>query len=211
VLATEISMPETIDLEQQKHAVVNTPVEDLILRRWSPRAFADTPVSDADLKTVFTAASWAASSYNEQPWRFVMGRKGDETWNKIFHSLMPANQSWANSAPVLYASFAKRTFSHNGSPNRVAVHDVGAASATLALQAMALGLHTHGMAGFNPEALRAAFHIPDDFEPVAVWALGYLGDPERLPENYRKVELQPRTRKPLQEFMFSGSEQAVQL
>jgi nitroreductase len=202
-------MPETIDLEQNKRAVAEAPVEDLILRRWSPRAFADTPVSDADLKTLFTAASWAASSYNEQPWRFLVGRKGDETWNKIFSSLTPANQSWTNSAPVLYASLAKRTFSHNGSLNRVAVHDVGAASATLSLQATALGLHTHGMAGFDPEALRAAFHIPNDFDPVACWALGYLGDPDRLPENYRKMELQARTRKPLHEFVFTEWEQAV--
>jgi nitroreductase len=196
-------MPETVDLEQNKHAIADAPVEDLILRRWSPRAFADSPVSDADLKTLFTAASWAASSYNEQPWRFLVGRKGDETWNKIFHSLTPANQSWTNSAPVLFASLAKRTFSHNGSPNRVAVHDVGAASATLSLQATALGLHTHGMAGFDPEALRAAFHIPNDFDPVACWALGYLGDPDRLPENYRKMEFQTRTRKPLHEFVFT--------
>ena len=204
-------MPETINLEQNKRATTDIPVEDLILRRWSPRAFADTPVSDADLKTLFTAASWAASSYNEQPWRFLVGRKGDEAWNKIFHALTPANQSWTSSAPVLYASLAKKTFSHNGSQNRVAVHDVGAASATLSLQATALGLHTHGMAGFDPEALRAAFGIPNDFDPVACWALGYLGDPDRLPENYKKMELQPRTRKPLQEFVFREWEQGAEL
>jgi nitroreductase len=204
-------MPETIDLEQTKHATTDVPVEDLILRRWSPRAFADTPVSDADLKTVFTAASWAASSYNEQPWRFLVGRKGDETWNKIFHALTPANQSWTDSAPVLYASLAKKTFSHNGSPNRVAMHDVGAASATLSLQATALGLHTHGMAGFDAELLRAYFGIPSDFEPVACWALGYVGDPDCLPENYRKMELQARTRKPLQDFVFAEWEQAAKL
>jgi nitroreductase len=202
-------MPETIDLEQKKHALADAPVEDIILRRWSPRAFANKPVSDADLKVIFAAASWAASSFNEQPWRFLVGRKGDETWNKIFQALMPFNQSWAGSAPVLYASFAKHTFSHNGLPNRVAMHDVGAASATLALQATALGLHTHGMAGFDGEALRAAFGIPDDFEPVAVWALGYLGDPGGLPEKYREMEFQPRTRKPLREFVFSEWEQAA--
>jgi nitroreductase len=204
-------MPETVELEQKKHALTDAPVEDIILRRWSPRAFADTPVSDADLKTVFTAASWAASSYNEQPWRFLVGRKGDETWKKIFDSLTPANQSWTKSAPVLYASFAKRTFSHNSSPNRVAVHDVGAASATLSLQATALGLHTHGMAGFDGEALRAAFDIPNDFDPVACWALGYFGDLDQLPENYRKMELQPRSRKPLQEFVFTEWERAAKL
>ena len=204
-------MPETINLEHTKHAIADAPVQELILRRWSPRAFADMQVSNADLKTVFTAASWAASSYNEQPWYFLVGHKGDETWNKIFHSLLPLNQGWAYSAPVLYASFAKRTFSHNGSPNRVAMHDVGAASATLSLQATALGLHTHGMAGFDGEALRAAFGIPSDFEPVACWALGYLGDPDSLPENYRQMELQARTRKPLNKFVFTEWEQAAKL
>ena len=204
-------MPEMLDLEEKKRAAIGAPVEELILRRWSPRAFADKPVSDADLKTIFTAASWAASSYNEQPWRFLVGRKGDETWKKIFNSLVPMNQSWAESAPVLYASLAKKTFSHNGSPNRVAIHDVGAASATLSLQATALGLHTHGMAGFDPELLRANFGIPSDFAPVAVWALGYLGDPHRLPDNFQKTELQERTRKPLREFVFNEWGQEAKL
>ena len=199
------------DLEEKKHASADAPVEDIILRRWSPRAFAERPVSDADLKSIFTAASWAASSYNEQPWRFLVGRKGDETWQKIFDALTPANQSWTKFAPVLYATFAKKTFSHNGSPNRVAVHDVGAASATLSLQATALGLHTHGMAGFDPEKLRAAFGVPNDFEPVACWALGYLGDPDILPENYKQMELQPRTRKPLNQFVFNEWERAASL
>ncbi len=204
-------MPETIDLEQKKRAIADAPVEGLIARRWSPRAYADKPVSEADLKTLFTAASWAASSYNEQPWRFLVGHKGDETWKKIFSSLAPLNQSWTESVPVLYASLAKKTFSHNDSPNRVAVHDVGAADATLSLQATALGLHTHGMAGFDGELLRAYFGIPSDFEPVACWALGYLGNPDRLPENYKQAELQGRTRKPLRDFVFTEWEQAAKL
>jgi nitroreductase len=181
-------MTENNFLEQSKHATADSPVNDLILRRWSPRAFADKPVSEDDLKTIFDAASWAASSYNEQPWRFVVGRKGDAVWEKIFGALMPMNQSWANAAPVLYATFAKKTFSHHGTPNTVAVHDVGAASATASLQATALGLHTHGMAGFDRAALAAAIGVPDDFEPVAVWAVGYLGDPESLPENWKGME-----------------------
>lgn len=202
-----MSTPEPASLDRLKHASTDSPVEDLLLRRWSPRAFADEPVSDADLRTIFTAAEWAASSYNEQPWRFVVGRKGDETWHKIFDSLLPMNQAWANAAPVLYASFAKKTFSHNGAPNAVALHDVGAASANAALQATALGLHAHGMAGFDRDKLRAAFDVPADFDPAACWALGVLGDPESLPDNYRRMELQPRQRKPLGEFVFAAWEQ----
>jgi nitroreductase len=196
-------MAQLDELEKNKRGTTDLPVEDLILRRWSPRAFAARAVSDIDLATVFTAASWAASSYNEQPWRFLVGRSGDETWNKILLSLTPANQSWTKGAPVLYVAVAKKTFSHNDSPNRVAVHDVGAACSTLSLQATALGLHTHGMAGFDPEALRESFAIPSDYDPISCWALGYPGDPDLLPENYRNMELQPRTRKPLNAFVFT--------
>jgi nitroreductase len=191
------------DLEKLKHGPKESEVEELILRRWSPRAFAEKAVSSGDLKKIFTAAAWAASSYNEQPWRFLVGKKGDETYDKIFNSLMEMNQVWAASAPVLIASFAKKTFSHNGSPNGVAPHDVGAASAYFTLQATALGLHTHGMAGYNKETLKAFFAVPSDFEPAAVWALGYLGDAETLPEGYREAEVAPRTRKGLDEFVFS--------
>src|SRR5947208_4583543 len=188
-------MVQLDELERTKHATSAFPVHDLILRRWSPRAFDGRMVSDSDLATLFTAASWAASSYNEQPWRFLVGRKGEETWNKIFSSLSPANQAWTKAAPILYVAVAKKTFSQNGSPNRVAVHDVGAACATLSLQATALGLHTHGMAGFDPEALRQSFAIPSDYDPISCWTLGYLGNPDNLPDNYRQSEVQPRTRK----------------
>ena len=167
-------------------------------------AFADKPIPEADLRTIFTAAAWAASSFNEQPWQFVVGRKGDETWQKIFNSLMPMNQLWAKNAPILVATFAKKTFSHNQSPNSVAQHDVGAASANMALQATALGLHAHGMAGFDRAALQAALEVPADFEPVACWAIGYPGDPESLPEHFKKMEVQPRQRKPLEEIVFSS-------
>jgi nitroreductase len=204
-------MTKPEELENTKHGVTNVPVLDLILRRWSPRAFDGRTVSDADLATLFTAASWAASSYNEQPWRFLLGRQGDAAWTKIFGALSPPNQSWTKAAPLLYVAIAKKTFSHNGSPNRVAVHDVGAACATLSLQATALGLHTHGMAGFDPQALKESFGIPDDYDPISCWAIGYLGDPETLPENFRTSELQPRTRKPLDAFVFTEWEQGLQL
>jgi nitroreductase len=197
-------MAESTPIDHVKRGVADHPVEDLILRRWSPRALADKEVSDADLKSIFTAAAWAASSLNEQPWRFVIGRKGDETWNKIFSSLMPMNQLWSKNAPILVASFAKKTFSHNQSSNSVAQHDVGAASANLALQATALGLHAHGMAGFDRSALQAALEVPQDFEPVACWAIGYPGDPETLPDHFKKMEAQPRQRKPLAEIVFSS-------
>ncbi len=196
-------MPTSELLDQLKHGTADNPIEDLFLRRWSPRAFSEQPVSNADLKTIFTAAAWAASSYNEQPWRFLVGCKGDGSWEKILAALVPPNQAWAKAAPVLYAAFAKTTFSHNGLPNDVATHDLGAASAQVALQATALGLYTHGMAGFHKEALRTAFAVPTEFEPVACWALGYLGKVASLPEELQGMEEQPRQRRALREFTFS--------
>jgi nitroreductase len=197
-------MPQ--DLEALKHAPAETGVADIILQRWSPRSFADKPVSSEDLTKIFTAAAWAASSYNEQPWRFLVGRKGDETYAKILDALIEFNQSWASSAPVLILTVGKKTFAHNGQPNAYALHDTGAASANLTLEATALGLHTHGMAGFDKDKARASFSIPDDFELGAVWALGYLGDPTALPEQMQQMELAPRSRKPLPEFVFQAWE-----
>ena len=197
-------MSNTASADEIKKGMTEVPVEDLLLRRWSPRSFTQEPVSDADLASIFTAAAWAASSYNEQPWRFVVGRKGDETWQKLFDALLPFNQSWASAAPVLYAAFAKKTFSMKPDPNASAIHDVGAASANASLQATALGLHTHGLAGFSHEKLRESFAVPEDFDAVACWTLGRCGDPETLPDNYKTMELSARSRKPLSDFVFQS-------
>jgi nitroreductase len=197
--------------EKLKHAPDVAGVEDLILRRWSPRIFSDKPISSQDLTRLFEAARWAASSFNEQPWRFFVGRKGDETYQKIFNSLVEFNQGWVKTAPVLVLSVAKKTFSNNGSPNRFHLHDTGAATANLALQATALGLHTHSMAGYDAEAARASFGVPSDYEMGAVTAIGYFGDPDQLPEQLRKNEVSPRQRKPLEEFVFSDWEKPAQL
>ncbi len=194
------------ELEKLKHAPAVPGVIEDILKRWSPRAFSDKPVSAESLTEVFEAARWAASSYNEQPWRFLVGHRGDETYQKIFDSLIEFNQGWAKSAPVLILSIAKKTFTQNGSPNYYALHDTGAATAYLSLQATALGFHTHSMAGFDRDKAQKAFHIPDDFEAGAVTALGYLGDPETLPEQMKQMETAPRQRKPLSEIVFSAWE-----
>jgi nitroreductase len=197
--------------EKLKHAPDVAGVKDLILRRWSPRAFSDKEVSGAELTTLFEAARWAASSSNEQPWRFFVGRRGDETYKKIFDSLVEFNQSWAKSAPVLVLSIAKKTFSSNGSPNHFGLHDTGAATALIALQATSDGLHTHSMAGYDAEKARASFAIPADYDMGAVTALGYFGDPASLPERMQKTEVAPRQRKPLEEFVFSDWEKPAQL
>ena len=200
--------PEAVD--KIKHAPEAHGVDDLIRRRWSPRTYADKEIPAAELKKLFEAARWAASSSNEQPWRFLVGRRGDETYQKVFNALVEFNQSWAKSAPVLVLSVAKNVFTNNGKPNAYGMHDTGAASATLALQATAIGLHTHSMAGFDREQARASFAIPADYEIGAVTAIGYLGDPASLPEHLKKMEVSPRQRKPVEEFVFSAWEKPAQ-
>jgi nitroreductase len=192
----------TID-EEMKSAQAEDGVLEVIRRRWSPRSFSEQPVADTDLAKIFTAAAWAASSYNEQPWRFLVGRMGDSTYEKILDALVEFNQVWAKTAPVLILSASKKVFSANGYPNSLCLHDTGAASAHMSLQATALGLQTHGMGGVDKQRARQNFSIPEEFEIGAAWALGYPGDPDALPMIYREMEKAARTRKPLRDFVFS--------
>jgi nitroreductase len=139
----------------------------------------------------------------------MVGRKGDPVYQKIFNSLVEFNQRWAAHAPVLIASVAKKTTS-KGSPNAYNLHDTGAATATLALQATAAGLHAHHMAGFDQEQLRASFAIPSDYDIGSVTAVGYFGDPDTLPHPLGEREVAPRERKPLHEIVFSEWEKPAQ-
>jgi nitroreductase len=172
--------------------------------RWSARAFADRDVPKEELRRVFEAARWAPSSNNEQPWRWVVGTRDTETHKKIFESLVGFNQSWAGKAPVLMVGVTKARFSKNDAPNAYAAYDLGAASAYLVLQAAALGLTTHQMAGFDREKARRLLEIPEGFELGSVIALGYQGEPETLQnEELIKRETAPRERKALDEFVFA--------
>ena len=181
-------------------------VHELIRKRWSPRSFSTREVSTEDLKTILEAARWAASSNNEQPWRFLVARKSDgAAYEKILNLLVPGNQAWAKTAPVLMIMAAKRTFSHHGSPNRFGLHDAGQALAHLFLEATALGLHAHGMAGFDADRARKELEIPEDYDVGAAVALGYLASPDQLPEKYRQGEVSKRERKPLNEIVFGAN------
>ena len=189
----------------QKHAETSAPIHDIISRRWSPRAFDSRPVELAKLRSLFEAARWAASSYNGQPWYFLVATKDEpESYKKILESFVEFNQGWAKSAPVLAISVAAMKFAHNGEPNRHAFHDVGQAAATLAIEASNLGLQVHQMAGILPDKAKHLFHIPDGYEAVAGIAIGYPGDPNSLPDQLRTQEQGPRQRKPLESFVFDG-------
>jgi nitroreductase len=185
---------------------VNTqhPVHELIRKRWSPHAFSNRAVEPDKLMTLLEAASWAASSYNEQPWRFIVATKDNpEAYDRLLSCLVGGNQEWAQQAPVLMITAAKLHFA-NGNPNRHAFHDVGAAATTLALQAAALGLFIHQMAGLEVEKAQSLLQVPENYEPVAGIALGYLGDPQTLSDRLRDREMTPRSRKSLKEFVFNG-------
>ena len=189
----------------EKPAPTQYPVHELISRRWSPRAFADRAVTAATLCRLLEAARWAASSNNEQPWHYLIATKEQrEEFKRLLSCLRPGNVRWAKDAPVLMLSVASLLFADEGEPNRHAWHDVGQAAANLALEATALGLFIHQMAGFIPEKAREVFAIPAGYEPVAAIAVGYPGDPERLPDDLKQRELKPRERKPIAEFVFTG-------
>lgn len=175
----------------------------VILERWSPRAFADRDVSPTDLRTIFEAARWAPSSYNEQPWRFFVGHRNSETYQKIHDALVPFNQQWAKNAPVLILGVARTRFSHNDSPNNYAAHDLGAAMGFMTLQAATLGISTHQMAGFDWVKAREALEIPETYTMGSVMALGYQGELADLADHFHGQEQSPRSRKPLSEIVFS--------
>lgn len=189
----------------QKQAAAQYPLHELILRRWSPRAFADRSVERATLVRLLEAARWAPSCFNEQPWRYIVATKENPAeFAKLLSCLVEGNQLWAKQAPVLMISVAKLAFARDGSPNRHAFHDVGAASAFLTFQATALGLFVHQMGGIFPDKAREVYGIPQGFEAVAGIALGYLGDPATLPDKIRERELAPSERQPLEAMAFSG-------
>jgi nitroreductase len=202
--AQSSAVPSAVETNNLKQAPKVDGVMPVFFHRWSPRSFADREVSPATLAKVFEAARWAASSFNEQPWRFFVGLRGSSTWMRIFDALGEFNQAWAKSAPVLMVNAAHTKFTHNGTPNRVALYDLGAAASYMTLQAAALGLATHQMAGFDTEKARRSLGIPEDYGMGAAIALGYQGEPAALPnEKLIQQETSPRSRKPLEEFVLA--------
>jgi nitroreductase len=193
----------------RKPADASHPIHDLISERWSPRAFADRPVEREKLYSLLEAARWAASSGNQQPWYFVVGTKENaEDHERLVATLWDRNILWAQHAPVLILVVAK-LYDRSGKEH-TSFYDVGMAVGNLVTQAVDLGLVTHQMGGFDSGKAREALGIPEGYQPLAVIALGYSGTPDVLPDDLRERELAPRSRKPLEEFVFEGHwEQSV--
>lgn len=187
----------------EKPTPAQHPIHDLFSRRWSQRAIDDRPIEPGALASLFEAARWAPSSNNAQPWRFLVATT-DATaeYNRLLGCLVEGNLRWAHRAPVLILSVAKLAFD-DGSPNRHAMHDVGLATENLVLQATALGLTAHQMAGFHIEKARTEFKIPPGFEPVVIIAVGYPGDVSLLSDRLREREEKPRLRLAITDFVFA--------
>jgi nitroreductase len=193
-------------MDEHKQATPDHPIHDFIARRWSPYAFSEDSVSNDDLLSLFEAARWAASSYNEQPWSYIVATKANpEEFELLLSCLVEGNQSWAKAAPVLALGCTSLHFARNDKPNAAAIHDLGLASANLTLEATARRLFVHQMIGILPDKAREVYEIPEGVQPLTGLAIGYLADPSSLPEQYRERDLAPRQRKTLSEFVFGGA------
>ncbi len=196
----------TITTASAKKATPEYPIHEFIADRWSPYGFTDRPVSKADLGSLFEAARWAPSSYNEQPWSyFVATRENPGEFERLLSCLLPANQAWAKAAPVLALGVVSLRFAQNHKDNRAAVHDLGLASANLVMEATVRGLSVHQMIGILPERARELYQIPAQTEAWTAMAIGYKANADGLPEGLRERDLAPRQRKPVSQFVFTGT------
>jgi len=191
-------LPDALSTRSADH-----PIESLFLRRWSPRAMSGAPVAQAALDRLLEAARWAPSSFNEQEWRFRYAHRDGQHCETFLTLLTESNRAWCKNAGVLVAVFSKKTFSRNGRANPVHAFDAGAAFQSFCLQAAAIDLVAHGMAGFDREAAHRDLLAGDDFAVQAMIAVGHPGDPEALPESLRAVE-KPSGRRPIEETAGEG-------
>lgn len=174
----------------------------LIENRWSTRAFKPTKVEQRKINSILEAATWAPSAFNEQPWRFIVGKKGGETYDKILESLIEWNQKWAANADVLVLNITKRNFAHNNKPNATFEYDLGQAVAFMALEVVNQGLVSHQMSGFDPKLAAELFNINSEFKVVSVIAIGYYGNIDELSKDMIDAEKATRNRKGFDSLVF---------
>jgi len=194
-------------IEQNKKMIkiphTQYPVIDLLKNRWSNRAFKKESISEEQLATLFEAASWAPSSNNEQPWQYYYAQKNNpDKFNSLANCLVPGNSIWAKEADVMIAVVARKTFDANGTTNEYAMYDVGAANYGLLLQAQTMNIYGHIMAGFNRSTAIETLNLSENQIPVAIIALGFLGEAAQLDEPFKTRELTARSRKPVNEIAF---------
>jgi len=190
----------------EKRARTSAPIHSLLARRWSARAFTDQSLDTDQILGLLEAARWSASSRNEQPWRFIVARRGiDPDFERLLATLSDTNREWAARASLLVLAVARIVFRSNGKPNRHAHYDVGQAVANLTIQATALGLTVHQMGGFQTDEVRQQFAIPEQYDPLVILAIGYRGHPESLPKHLHEREISIRQRLELPSLVHSGT------
>ena len=192
----------------QKPAITSVTIQEIIAKRWSPRAFdATKSVSHEQIIALLEAARWAPSSYNDQPWRFIVCDKTSNAtaWQTAFDCLASSNQTWVKHASLLLLGCANTILDVNQQANRFAQYDTGAAAENLVLQAASMGLAAHQMGGFNSDLAREKFNIPTQYTPMAMLCVGYEGDANDLPDELKTRELAERKRKPLGDLFFAGT------
>lgn len=190
-----------------KTAKTATPIDMLLSKRWSPRAFDPSKdINSTQLHALLEAARWAPSCFGDQPWYYLVCQKSSHlhAWNAAFECLDPFNQNWVKNVPLILFSVAKNEFHHNGKPNRWAQHDTGAASENICLQATSMGLAAHQMGGFDADKVIERFNVPAGFTPMAAIAIGHQAPAELLPEDLQTGELADRKRDPIEKHFFNG-------
>jgi nitroreductase len=198
-------LTDMVTPEVQSRRNPNYPIAPLIVDRWSPRSMTGEALTDEELFPLFEAARWAPSSYNSQPWRFIVARRQNrEEFDRFFGLLTPGNQVWANNASVLAVVTSATRFEFNGKPSITHTFDAGAAWANMALEATRRELVAHGMEGFDYARAKTELSIPDDFDVNAMIAIGRRAPAENLPEKYRAME-HPSSRRPLKEIVFEAA------
>ena len=182
----------------EDHRKADHPIERLFIRRWSPYSLSGQPLTDQQVATLFEAARWAPSTYNEQEWRFLYARRDTSHWPLFFDLLVEGNKQWCSKAALLAVVIARKTFTRNGKPNVVHLYDAGSAWENLALQAASMGLIAHGMAGFDFEKARSTLRVPDHFAVAAMFAVGHPG-----PDDPSDPDV-PSGRRPIAESICEG-------
>ncbi len=178
-------------------------IHPLLEKRFSPRAFSGKSLTDKEVGRLFEAVRWAPSCYNDQPWSFLIATPDDgEVFERLLECINEFNRTWSAKAGLLGIALARTHFAHNGHENRHAWHDVGQALGYLTFQASAMDLYVHQMAGFSPERTLELFDVPEGYEPVTAFAVGYLGQASDLPEKLAEREQTPQKRRPQGEFVF---------
>lgn len=179
------------------------PIDAIFLNRWSPRAMSGEAIPAEELKTLFEAARWAPSSFNNQPWRILYARRDSEYWPLFFDLLVETNKAWCVRAAALLVMVSKTTFDHNGKPSRTHSYDTGAAWENLALQGCMRGYVVHGMQGFDYERARTSLNIPEEYQVEAMVAIGRPGRVEELPEALQARE-SPNDRRTVEKTVCEG-------